>query len=482
MKTKNMIYGLVMAGVMTFGSCSDFTDVEPKGKNLLTTTDQLEMLLNGEIDFEVSDMTQMCGDMIRYTGDDVPTQISLPGVTRDVVMWTWDEANQDKMAEQTSEDTQYSALYGYIGTICNPVLNQVDDAEGTDAKKNQLKCEALVLRAYCHYLLVNKFAKAYNPATASTDRGVIVMTEDKDISTPQEQSTVKEVYDQILKDCNEAIEIDGLPTIASNRMRMSKPCAYAVKAMALLSMQEWSDAEAAAKQALELNSTVNNYNDMMTAVYGYYEGGTYEAVMLPLLECEEDLFFSYNAEYADAISPEAKARIEPGNVALEKIASLDMLYDYLIDAASYTMGLEGYTITYDTNSGWNAGGLKTTTMYLVVAEAEIHNGNITAAMEALDAIRQNRISPDVYAPLAGSVTTQTDAISYLKMTSAGEGLYTVWNFINRKRWNQVSGWEETFTRTIGTETYTLTPESPLWIFPIPQNAINNNPNLKQNYK
>ena len=32
-----------MAGAaLTFTSCEDFTDVQPKGKNLLSTTDQLE--------------------------------------------------------------------------------------------------------------------------------------------------------------------------------------------------------------------------------------------------------------------------------------------------------------------------------------------------------------------------------------------------------------------------------------------------------
>ena len=37
-----------MAGAaLTFTSCEDFTDVQPKGKNLLSTTDQLEMLQIG---------------------------------------------------------------------------------------------------------------------------------------------------------------------------------------------------------------------------------------------------------------------------------------------------------------------------------------------------------------------------------------------------------------------------------------------------
>lgn len=115
------------------------------------------------------------------------------------------------MAELTSSDQDYTNFYGYIGTIANPILSKVDAASGTEADKKLLKSEALTLRAWSFYMLVNKFAKAYNPATAATAPGIILMTEDKDIQTAQPKSTVEEVYQQILKDANEAIEIDGLP-------------------------------------------------------------------------------------------------------------------------------------------------------------------------------------------------------------------------------------------------------------------------------
>lgn len=482
MKTKNIIYGIVMAGAMTLGSCSDFTEIDQKGKNLLQTTDQLEMLLNTEFSFSPSDEQLVCGDMI-YAFSPVSTYLSQPTKTRSVIMWTWDESNQDKMAELTNSDSYYTKFYGYIGKICNPILNQIDAADGTDAKKNQLRCEALTLRAFCHYLLVNKYAKAYNPSTASSDRGIIVMTEDKDITVAQEQSTVQECYDQILADVNEAIELDGLPTVAVNRERMSKACAYAVKALALQSMQQWSEAEAAAKQALAINGTVNDYTQMVNqTVSGYLMGGSYPALFRPKLECEQDYFFMSTIEFYDSILPEALTRIEDGNYVVEKIANMNMAYDYLMDAGQSLTGLSNTIVTYDLTSYWNAAGLESPQMYLVVAEAELHNGNIDAAMEAIDAIRVCRIDPEKYAPLAGNVTTEADAMKHIKETASGEGIYSVWNFINRKRWNQVSGWEATYSRELVGTTYSIAPNSSMWIFPFPTSAINNNSNLHQNYK
>jgi hypothetical protein len=104
-------------------------------------------------------------------------------------------------------------------------------------------------------------------------------------------------------------------------------------------------------------------------------------------------------------------------------------------------------------------------------------------MDALDAIRVKRIDPAVYTPLKGRVNTKADAIFRLKQTSHGENIYSIYNFINRKRWNQLDDYKQKQVKTMAGKVYELEPNSPLWIFPFPQNAINNNPNLlPQNYK
>jgi len=480
---KKVIYSIIFGVALIISSCSDFTDIQPKGKNLLATTDQLEMLLNNKFFYYIgeTDEREMCGDIIRAF-ENVPTLINRPTKTRNAIIISWDEANQDKMAELTSSDSQYSNYYGVIGKISNAILSHVDAAEGPESVKNQLKSEALVLRAYFHYLLVNKFAKAYNPATAATDPGIPYVTEDWDISIPTEKATVKEVYDHIIADLDEAIQLNALPNEAVNRMRISKPCAYAAKALALIGMQKFDEAEVAAKQALAINNKVNNYNEMLTTTTGYILGNTYQVIFRPPLKCEEDLFFTFSPELFNAITPEAWNAFETGHASRDKMTTDRIMYDYLMGMGTSYIGLD-YTFTYDIDSGWNTIGMKTTQMYLIVAEAEIHKSNYSAAMEALDAIRINRIDPSIYAPLKGVVSNKTDAIYHLKQTSHGENTYTCHNFINRKRWNQLDDYKQTFTKNIAGKVYQLKPESPLWIFPFPVNAVNLNPNLlPQNYK
>ncbi len=477
---KKVIYSLLIGATLITGSCSKFTDVQPKGKNLLATTDQLEMLLNNQFTLEDKDMRVMGGDILSIF-ENVPSLLSKPVKTRPAIIISWDEANIDKMAELTTSDNTYSGAYSIIGKISNAILSRVDDATGPETFKNQLRCEALVLRAYYHYILVNKFAKAYNPATAATDPAIPYVTEEWDISIPTEKATVKEVYDNIIADLDKAIQLNALPLVAVNRMRMSKPCAYAIKALALTNMQKFDEASTVAKQALALNSTVNNYNQMLSSLKGAILGGTYPVVLRPHLKCEEDYFYTYSLEFFNAITPDGWNAFEPGHASRDKMSSDRMMYDNLMGMGTSYIGLD-YTFTYDLNSGWNPTGVKTTQMYLIVAEAEIRKNNFTAAMEALDAIRINRIDPSKYAPLKGVVNNKADAIMRLKQTAHGENMYTLHNFINKKRWNLFDDYKQTFTRVIGGKTYTLTPTSKLWIFPLPGNAVNTNPNLlPQNY-
>jgi len=482
MNRKNTIYSLFACGLLALSSCSDFTDIQPKGKNLLNRTDDLDMLFNYNLYETGTDPMVLAGDIV-FTQTNVPNQLSAPQKTRDIILITWDAANQGTMAELTNSDTQYTIYYKLIGSICNPVLQQIDDAEGTVSEKKRLKSEALTLRAYCHYLLVNKYAKAYNPATAASDRAIIYLTEDMDISVPQQQNTVQQVYDNILKDVNEAIEIDGLPIEAANHMRMNKACAYAVKALALLGMQEYDDAEAAAKQSLELNSSIDNYTQMLTqTVRGTVTKETYNCLLRPQLTCEEDLFhISYKLMMAN-ITTEANTRIETGNVAFENVRVFDMSSDYTTNRSKTTYGLENHLYAWDLNSWWNISGLKTTYMYCTVAEAELHKGNIDTAMEWLDKVREKRIKPETYSPLKGNVPTEAEAMRHVKETWSGEGIWSWYNFINRKRWNQVDGWEETLAKNLNGQTYTLAPGSPMWIFPFPQNVLSNNANIKQNFE
>lgn len=74
-------------------------------------------------------------------------------------------------------------------------------------------------------------------------------------------------------------------------MRFSKPAAYAVKALALLNMQKYDEAEEVAKQAIDINGTINNYNtSYLGSTQGYITGGTYPVINRGKKGTDEDYF------------------------------------------------------------------------------------------------------------------------------------------------------------------------------------------------
>ena len=475
----------IITTCLLLASCADFTDLKPKGMNLLSTADELELLLNVEYkEFYLFDMYQLTGDLICITSN-IPNLLSAQNRSRAAILLSWDESNLERFAELTTSDSDYAKLFGYIGTIANPILSSVDIATGSETKKNQIKAEALCLRAWAEYLLVNKFAAAYNPATAETTPGIPYLMDDWDITIPPEKWTVKQVYDQIIADCDAAIELNSLPEKSINQMRMSKACPFAIKALALMSMQEFDKAEEAAKASLAINNSVANYwSEAYTQQVMCFMIPTMftPAVFRPLLNCEEDLFHTTAVlNFMPLRTPEGEAGLEAGHSALVRMPTDGMRYNNMMSQGQMSQGVP-YTTVWDMdgNSSWNMYGLKTTHQYLIVAECEIRKGNYDEAMDYLDAIRQGRIDPTMYAPLKGTVSNATDAIRHLKETALGENIYSVYNFIERKRWNQLPDMKETITKTLLGETYTLTPESKFWIFPFPGNARDNNPNLTPN--
>ncbi len=465
----------MLAGAMMMTSCADFTEIDPKGKNLLSSTADLELLLNAEYSVNVTDMQQVCGDVI-YATSTLSTLLQPVVKTKFSILVGWDEAGHDNdLPELTASDSYYASCYEYIGRIANPILAKIDDASGSDTDRLAIKAEAYVVRAYFHYLAVQKFAPAYDKATAANTMALAYVKEDQDIKQPTVPVSLEEYYTNIIADIDAALSLNALSEMPLNRMRFGLGSAYAVKALALMAMQEPERAAVEAQNALNVNSTVANYNNMLVDTADPV-GGSYKSIFRKKMECPEDYFSTDDINFFTSYP--TWDLMEDGHAVRDHFNTMNKAYAPMgMDPSLMMIGVPGYTMTYDLTSSWPTIGLSTPQMYLILAENAIDNNRYDDAMGYLDAIRANRINPAAYAPLQGTVSDKATAITHLKTTAHAEGIFSVWNFINRKRWNRLDDYKETFTRTICGIDMSLTPDSKLWVFPIPQNVINNNPNF-----
>ena len=120
--------------------------------------------------------------------------------------------------------------------VSNLVLDQLKKIEINSEEiesRDQVLGSALFYRANQYLSLLWTFAKAYNPATASTDLG-IVLRNSSDFNEKSTRSSVKTCYYQVIQDLKTAAEL--LPDHAAHVMRPSKAAAYGVLSRAYLSM------------------------------------------------------------------------------------------------------------------------------------------------------------------------------------------------------------------------------------------------------
>jgi hypothetical protein len=165
----------------------------------------------------------------------------------------------------TSSQTDIKDIYEYnyyCINQCDELLDNIDNiATTTDADKATLsnyKGEAYLMRAMCLHSLVLRFAKDYEPSTASTDLGLpLILTYDP--SAKPARSTLQATYDQIQSDIASArkyLSTEG----AANSHYLTKDVIDAFQARVDLYEHKYTDAvnlasEVIAKYPLDTNVT-----------------------------------------------------------------------------------------------------------------------------------------------------------------------------------------------------------------------------------
>jgi len=155
---------------------------------------------------------------------------------------------------QKNADYSYVAYpfrmyYRCIGNA-NAVIENVDKLVGTQADKNRLKGEALTMRAWAYFYLVQIYGKRYDATTTNSQLGVSMPLSSTQSKLPR--STVEEVYTQINKDLTDAVAAFGTASAPRNKSHLSLRAAYAIWARVALTQQKWALAAQYANQVITL--------------------------------------------------------------------------------------------------------------------------------------------------------------------------------------------------------------------------------------
>lgn len=142
------------------------------------------------------------------------------------------------------------SFYYIIISNANMVIAGVDGVEGGEADKNFIKGEALALRAWAHFQLVQLYGKRYDAATVpNIQPGIPIVITAGTEGMPR--ATVEDVYKQINADLDAAIQLLAGGTARSNKTHINVNVAKGFKARVALTMQDWAQAARFAREARE---------------------------------------------------------------------------------------------------------------------------------------------------------------------------------------------------------------------------------------
>ena len=213
-------------------SCNEWLDVMPDNRAEIDTEEKVEKLLvSAYPENAYIVMTELSSDNVDDFGEDSPYQERIYGQ-----LYQWAE-----VTETDNEDPKsvWSALYGAI-TNANQAIVSIE-AMGADTPRLKASLgEALLCRAYNHFMLASVFCKAYNPATASTDLGIPYMSKpETELNPKYERGTLKQVYDAIAADLERGLPLVSDAFYSIPKYHFNEKAAYTFASRFYLNAGDW---------------------------------------------------------------------------------------------------------------------------------------------------------------------------------------------------------------------------------------------------
>lgn len=471
---RKLIYFILFCMTAGFMSCEKYIDIIPTGqKTVDSTATYYDLIVLPNRSYYPTAFALLSDNTWSKESNIIGNEF----ISWDGMNMTFNEQADRK---EQNDNNLYANCYTYI-LRSNIVISLIDQSLGDNNLKELAKAEAKVLRAWDHFILVNTYAKAYNPATAATDGGIAIMNA-YDLEAVPQKSTVEEVYQFIIRDIEEALPY--LQETPSSVYHPSKAFGYALASRIYLFHRDWEKAKKSAEEALKLKSDLIDYIALENNG-GPLQDNTYAKGGNP-----EVLNYAYMGSYSDnptycygMISPELVQLFGENDTRFNMFFLTTGNSPYYFDEGSGA-ALWNSKIMYS-KFQYMAVGMRTAEVYLILAEAKARLGDLEGAMSTLCDLRVKRIKGEEAIP--SMPATKEEMVKLIIDERRKELLFGFSRFWDLKRLNTETEYAKTQTRTfpivstdVPQQTYTLAPDSRMYIIPFPKDARTKNPNLTLN--
>ena len=417
-KLKSLV---LIAVFVCFFSCKDFLEIDPP---VTEVTEELvfdddnsaESTIRGLYarfinshslatgrEGSVTYLLALSGDNLNYLGIDD----ELEGVF-----------NADILSDSRRIETIWTNAFETI-FYANSILDGLQDAPNvSDGVKGQLQGEALFMRAFCNFYMVNLF-------------GPIPLVQTVNVETNRNisRSEPSLIYESIISDLLQSEELlaDDFSFGAGERLRPNKAAPQSLLARAYLYTEEWSSAIEKASLVidhpdfqLEADPTSVFLANSSESIFQMidFRGTVGEALTFPVTSAS-----NLNHE----LRPDLLNLFEPEDLRLQWVDTIDISgTDYIFpfkyrNADSGMPGVEYSTL------------LRLAEVYLIRAEAYARSNNVANAISDLNVIRNRAGLPN------SSSSNQSEVIDEIEVQRRLE-LFAEWGhrWLDLKRTNRLS--------------------------------------------
>ncbi|MFI3266186.1 MAG: RagB/SusD family nutrient uptake outer membrane protein [Rikenellaceae bacterium] len=462
---------LIIFGAVLLSACN-FLEIDPIGQVIPHTVSDYRAMLTKAYDTYPDSRSRLS-----WPSDEVQAlDPSNSSFTSTIMNITW---RADNSAAREYDYEGYYKVIFYVNEVADKILEA--DTDGSNESRSQILAEALALRAYSYFELMNMYSKWYDASTASTDLSVPLTTE-IDIKQEFPRATVEQVYNQIISDielARENMEVDIQEK--DYNYRFSGAALDAFEARVRLYRGEWAKALELAKAVIARESETLKLDDMNVDEFARPFADTSTEAIMAL-----EQVFGTNIYDMDEtlISSTIGDLFVTGDIRKGKYCKL---YEpFMMDYSNYF-----YRATYSSASGYYQGKFKTrvtfrlSEMYLIAAEAAANSSDFSAARGYLTTLQANRFEaaslPDLNA------VSDVDLLEEIAEERARELLLEGHRWYDLKRTTRPAIHKKVYTsynmdwflfeEQITWEEYDLAKDDPRYILPFPISAKNVNPYL-----
>lgn len=448
---------IITIGILLLKSCTpDFLSLKRDMKNVVPQTlEDFQSLMDYSAVMNLNSAYLLgeigAGDF--YLKDETWNALSSP--------WVKNAYNWQKDVFQGSQSDIWNRMYEKV-LYSNIVLEglernkgDIQDIQGA----NDVKGQALFWRSYSFYQLAQFFCAVYDKENLVGKIGLPLRLE-SDIDQKVGQSTLLQTYEQIVGDLLEAEDLlkNEKPSIFGTYFK-SRPSKIALRALLsriYLQMQEYALAKAYAEKVLTMQVELLDYNQI---------------AVKPAREYSFDFFGATNPEvilydvmfYNNVI---AQSRLIVDSILLRSYEEHDLRkYRFFTSTNGVDTTFRG---SYNGNVDLH-GFTTLSEVYLILAESSIRTNDALRSKNIMNVFLSKRYTTGTLRDI--SSLDENALLDFILQERRKELVFRGVRWQDLRRLNLESQFETTIIRKIEGTEYKLLPNSPKYIYPLPQDEI-----------